>query len=65
MFISLEVRKKALGHLRAHDQQEALSARLDLCQSLGLAEKTWKDRMHAILDLGTVIQKTGNIFVDW
>lgn len=55
--LSGQVRKRALSHLRAHDQQEALTARLDLCQLLGRAEKSWKDRMHAILETGLSVLK--------
>ena len=55
--LSGQVRKRALSHLRAHDQQEALTARLDLCQLLGRAEKSWKDRTHAILETGLSVLK--------
>ena len=52
-----QVRKRALAHLKAHDQQEALTARLDLCQLLGRAEKSWKDRMHSILETGLSVRE--------
>ncbi len=55
--LSGQVRKRALSHLRAHDQQEALTARLDLCQMLGRAEQSWKERMHTLLETGHLVFK--------
>ncbi len=47
-----ETKKKALADFKHQDTSQSLEVRLSLAQQLQSAERSWKDRLFKIVDLG-------------